>query len=120
VETSGNPSHIAIMAPKHPKRPKDFSQAAKLVVDIATGQAEPDRATTVADGPAAEFARSGGLKGGIARAASLSHQAKPKTAAAMTNVAIRSTGYVPNRPNAVIQFGVSIRPFQSQRALRHN
>jgi hypothetical protein len=30
------------MAPKRPKRPKDFSQAAKLVVDIVTGQAEED------------------------------------------------------------------------------
>jgi hypothetical protein len=26
------------MAEKHPKRPRDFSQAAKLVVDIASGQ----------------------------------------------------------------------------------
>jgi hypothetical protein len=28
------------MAPKHPKRPRDFSQAAKLVIDVATGQVE--------------------------------------------------------------------------------
>jgi hypothetical protein len=25
---------------RHPKRPRDFSQAAKLVIDIATGQVE--------------------------------------------------------------------------------
>jgi hypothetical protein len=30
---------------KHPKRPRDFSQAAKLVVDIAAGQVE-DRPPT--------------------------------------------------------------------------
>jgi hypothetical protein len=30
---------------KHPKRPRDFSQAAKLVIDVATGQVE-DRLPT--------------------------------------------------------------------------
>ncbi len=60
------------MAPKHPKRPRDFSQAAKLVVDIATGQAE--EAVPQVDTPAIEFARSGGLKGGKARAAVLTPQ----------------------------------------------
>jgi hypothetical protein len=57
------------MALKHPKRPKDFSQAAKLVVDIATGQAE--EAPPPVDTPAIQFARSGGLKGGKARAEAL-------------------------------------------------
>ena len=33
------------MPEKHPKRPRDFSQAAKLVVDIASGQVE-DREPT--------------------------------------------------------------------------
>lgn len=54
---------------KHPKRPRDFSQAAKLVVDIATGQLDEEAQV---DTPATEFARKGGLKGGHARAASLS------------------------------------------------
>ncbi len=57
------------MAPKRPKRPKDFSQAAKLVIDIATGQAS--EAISPPDSPAVEFARKGGLKGGKARAAAL-------------------------------------------------
>jgi hypothetical protein len=57
------------MARKHPKRPRDFSQAAKLVVDIATGQVEEPPPQP--DTPAIEFARSGGLKGGRARAESL-------------------------------------------------
>jgi hypothetical protein len=66
------------MAPKRPKRPKDFSQAAKLVVDIATGQAtEPP---PPADTPSQEFARSGGLKGGKARAASLSQERRREIA----------------------------------------
>jgi len=60
------------MARKHPKRPRDFSQAAKLVVDIATGQVEEPASTP--DTPAVEFARSGGLKGGNARAAILTPQ----------------------------------------------
>jgi hypothetical protein len=59
------------MAPKHPKRPRDFSQAAKFVVDVATGQIAGDAPTTE-DTPAVQFARKGGLVGGKARAASLS------------------------------------------------
>jgi hypothetical protein len=34
-----------LVAKKHPKRPRDFSQAAKLVIDVATGQVE-DREPT--------------------------------------------------------------------------
>ncbi|HMF21287.1 MAG TPA: histone H1 [Pseudolabrys sp.] len=60
------------MARKHPKRPRDFNQAAKLVVDIATGQVERDPVQTKPDDPATEFARRGGLKGGRARAEKLS------------------------------------------------
>jgi hypothetical protein len=36
---------FGLIAPKHPKRPRDFSQAAKLVIDVATGQVE-DREPT--------------------------------------------------------------------------
>ena len=36
---------LAQVMTKHPKRPRDFSQAAKLVVDIASGQVE-DRERT--------------------------------------------------------------------------
>jgi hypothetical protein len=66
------------MAPKRPKRPKDFSQAAKLVVDIATGQVE--EAAPPVETPATQFARSGGLKGGIARAATLSPRRRKEIA----------------------------------------
>lgn len=67
------------MAPKHPKRPKDFSQAAKLVVDIATGQSAADP-LPVKDTPAQEFARSGGLKGGKARAATMTPERRREIA----------------------------------------
>lgn len=53
---------------KPPKRPRDFSQAAKLVIDVATGQVTD---TDQPASPATEFARRGGLKGGKARAAKL-------------------------------------------------
>jgi hypothetical protein len=53
------------------KRPRDFSQAVKLVVDIATGQVEDRELTPESQGknPAAvALGRLGGLKGGKARA----------------------------------------------------
>jgi hypothetical protein len=53
------------------KRPRDPNQLAKLVVDIATGEAE-DAAPDEGKNPAAvELGRKGGLKGGKARAAKL-------------------------------------------------
>jgi hypothetical protein len=56
--------------PKHPTRPRDPAQLAKLVIDIATGEREdvPDQRDAVA----IEFARRGGQKGGKARAKKLS------------------------------------------------
>jgi len=55
---------------KHPKRPRDFSQAAKLVVDIASGQVEDRESTPEEEGkdPAAVAL---GRKGGNARASKL-------------------------------------------------
>ena len=59
-----------------PRRPRDPNQLAKLIVDIATGQAPPDTALPKTDegkNPAAVMlGRLGGLKGGKARAKSLS------------------------------------------------
>jgi hypothetical protein len=64
---------------KHPKRPRDFSQAAKLVIDMATGNADRDANRPPPTG-AQEFARTGGLKGGKARAASLSPKRRQEIA----------------------------------------
>jgi hypothetical protein len=61
---------IPIMAAKHPKRPRDFSQAAKLVVDIASGQVE-DRDPTPEEQGKDPNAAALGRKGGVARAAAL-------------------------------------------------
>ena len=56
---------------KRPKRPGDFAQRAKLIVDIATGQAPPDPAIPP-ESPRAIVGRKGGLKGGPARKKALS------------------------------------------------
>jgi hypothetical protein len=55
------------MAIRGLKRPRDPSQLGKLIVDIATGQAD-DRAPAQEERPASNFAK----KGGKARAAKLS------------------------------------------------
>jgi len=59
---------------KHPKRPRDTNQLAKLMVDILTGQVV-DRAPAPDDegkDPAAvSLGRRGGLKGGKARSEKL-------------------------------------------------
>jgi hypothetical protein len=83
------------MADKHPKRPRDFSQAAKLVVDIASGQVEDRERTPEEQGkdPAAvSLGRRGGLKGGEARAKKLTRPLgfKPTSlSAARNNSALR-------------------------------
>jgi hypothetical protein len=66
------------MSTKPPKRPRDPNQLAKLVIDIATGEAQdtPDSD----DGPMSILGRAGGLKGGRARAASLSSEARAEIA----------------------------------------
>lgn len=53
---------------KRPKRPRDVSQLAKLIVDISTGEASDQESKRAAAG------RSGGLKGGVARAKRLTHE----------------------------------------------
>jgi len=63
---------------KRPKRPRDPNQLAKLMVDIASGavkEPEPEP-----DTPAQEFARSGGLKGGKARAEALTPERRREIA----------------------------------------
>jgi hypothetical protein len=60
-----------------PKRPRDFNQAAKMVVDIATGQIE-DREPT----PKEARAIKGGTKGGPARARALTPEERADIARA--------------------------------------
>ena len=63
---------------RKPKRPRDFNQLAKQIVDEATGQAEPVEDTR--DPLAVELGRRGGLKGGKARAAKLSPEKRREIA----------------------------------------
>lgn len=62
---------------KHLPRPRDTNQLAKLIVDIATGDKEDE---AKAREPVNEFARKGGLKGGAARAKSLSPERRSEIA----------------------------------------
>jgi len=66
---------------KHPKRPRDLNQWAKRMLDIATGEVE-DRAPMPEeegkDPAAVSLGRRGGLKGGKARAASMTPEPRAK------------------------------------------
>lgn len=64
------------MATKRLKRPRDPIQLAKLIGDIATGQVKDEKEQS----PALDFARKGGLKGGRARAKSLTPQQRAEIA----------------------------------------
>ncbi len=64
------------------KRPRDTSQLAKHIVDVATGRRRETLATT----PVNEFARADGLKDGQARAKKLS----PERRSEMTKEAARA------------------------------
>jgi hypothetical protein len=63
---------------KHPKRPRDPNQLARLIVGIASGEVREDKPAPLT--PAQEFARSGGLRGGAARAGALSPQRRVEIA----------------------------------------
>ena len=65
------------MAEKRIKRPRDPVQLAKLIGDIATGQAKDKGAEKP---PTIDPRRKGGLKGGVARSASLDPQKRREIA----------------------------------------
>lgn len=67
------------MAIKRTARPRDPIQLGKLMVDIATG-AFPDAVEDGKDVDASALGRSGGLKGGRARADSLTPEQRSKIA----------------------------------------
>jgi|GraSoiStandDraft_29_1057270.scaffolds.fasta_scaffold2926324_1 hypothetical protein len=62
------------------KRPRDPNQLAKLVVDIATGKV-PDPVSEQKRKPSGLKGRSGGLKGGKARATALTQEQRKRIAA---------------------------------------
>ncbi len=63
---------------KHPKRPRDPNQLGKMIVDLATGERTEEKLAVPT--PAQEFARSGGLKGGAARARALTPEQRREIA----------------------------------------
>lgn len=72
------------MPSRSSKRPRDVNQLAKLVIDIATGQApdEPDPAASGKNPAAVALGRLGGKKGGAARAVKLSAEHRRRIAQA--------------------------------------
>jgi hypothetical protein len=63
---------------KHPMRPRDPNQLAKMIVDLASGEIVEERQEPLT--PAQEFARLGGLKGGKARADALTPEQRKEIA----------------------------------------
>jgi hypothetical protein len=64
---------------KRTKMPRDVNQRAKLTVDWATGQADPEP-EPAKDPAAIERGRAGGLKGGSARAEKLTPERRREIA----------------------------------------
>lgn len=62
------------------KRPRDPSQLGKMIVDIATGEVEDTTPDDGKDAAAVELGRKGGLKGGRARAAKMTPEARSEAA----------------------------------------
>jgi hypothetical protein len=62
------------------KRPTDVNELAKQLVDEATGEAEPFDPDAEKDPAAVALGRKGGLKGGKARAASMTPEQRSEAA----------------------------------------
>lgn len=77
LETGPAACHIQAMT-KKPKRPRDVSQLAKMMVDIASG--EIVETPPAKDSAAVELGRKGGLKGGKARWANLTTEQRSEAA----------------------------------------
>ncbi len=62
------------------KRPRDPNQLAKLIVDLATGEAEEPDPDEGKDPAAVALGRKGGLRGGKARAAKMTADERSEAA----------------------------------------
>ena len=65
----------------HPKRPRDSNQLAHMIAQLATGELDDVKTDDGKDPAAVALGRKGGLKGGKARALSLSAKARSEIAA---------------------------------------
>ena len=70
---------------RHPKRPKDANELAKLVVDLATGEAQEQPKVDERDPAAVALGKKGGLKGGKARAKKLTEEQRREIASNAAN-----------------------------------
>lgn len=61
-------------------RPRDVNQLAKLIADIATGEESNDQPESTKNPAAVALGRLGGLKGGKARASSLTPEQRKEIA----------------------------------------
>lgn len=66
--------------PSNPKRPRDTNQLAHLIAAIATGEADDVKTDDGKNPAAVALGRKGGLKGGKARASSLSPERRKEIA----------------------------------------
>lgn len=73
------------------KRPRDPNQLGKLIVDLATGEAEEASPVAGKNPAAVELGRKGGLKGGKARAESMSPEERSAAARRAAQVRWRKT-----------------------------
>ncbi|HEV3094729.1 MAG TPA: hypothetical protein VGY30_09475 [Solirubrobacteraceae bacterium] len=62
------------------KRPRDPNQLGKLIVDLATGEADDTPPEDTRDPAAVALGRKGGLKGGKARAAKMTPEERSESA----------------------------------------
>lgn len=62
------------------KRPRDPNQLGKLIVDLATGEAQEPHPDEGKDPAAVALGRKGGLKGGKARAAKMTPEERSEAA----------------------------------------
>lgn len=62
------------------KRPRDPNQLGKLIVDLATGEADEPNPDEGKDPAAVALGRKGGLKGGKARAAKMTMEERSEAA----------------------------------------
>ncbi len=79
VATDSAMCHIQGMTDKR-KRPRDISQRAKLIADIATGEVEDENPDADKNPAAVALGRLGGKKGGMARAAKLTPERRREIA----------------------------------------
>jgi hypothetical protein len=66
--------------PDRSRRPRDANQLGKLITDIATGEVEDQEPGEGKDPAAVELGRKGGLKGGKARAESMTPEQRSEAA----------------------------------------